>query len=247
MKILYNKRKRKILITIASIVIAFALAIGACAIYINDYYRTDMDAINAFMPQGTTWEEESDGTISFVPKDATKGLIFYPGGKVEYTAYVPLMQACAENGILCILLKMPFNLAVLDINAAEGMQNKYPEIEDWYIGGHSLGGSMAASYLKNNVEDYEGLVLLGSYSAADLSDTDLDVLSIFGSEDKVMNREKYEKNKSNLPKDFTEYVINGGCHSYFGMYGEQDGDGTPTITNEEQIRLTVESIVWLME
>jgi hypothetical protein len=106
---------------------------------------------------------------------------------------------------------------------------------------------MAASYLKNNVEDYKGLILLGSYSTADLSDTNLDILSVFGSEDKVMNREKYEKNKSNLPNDFTEYVIDGGCHSYFGMYGEQDGDGTPTITNEEQIRLTVESIVKIME
>lgn len=247
MNILYNKRKRKILIITASIVLAFALMIGACAIYLSDYYRADIVAINAFMPQGTTWEEEPEGVISFVPEGATRGLIFYPGGKVEYTAYVPLMQACAENGILCILLKMPFNLAVLDINAAEGIQNKYPEIEDWYIGGHSLGGSMAASYLENNVEDYEGLILLGSYSTADLSDTNLDVLSVFGSEDKVLNREKYEKNKSNLPNDFTEYVIDGGCHSYFGMYGEQDGDGTPKITNEEQIRLTVESIVKIME
>jgi hypothetical protein len=247
MNILYNKRKRKILIIAASIVLALAVIICACAIYLSDYYRADIVAINAFMPQGMTWEEEPEGVISFVPEGATKGLIFYPGGKVEYTAYIPLMQACAENGILCILLEMPFNLAVLDINAAEGIQNKYPEITDWYIGGHSLGGSMAASYLENNVEDYKGLILLGAYSTADLSDTNLDVLSVFGSEDKVMNREKYEKNKSNLPNDFTEYVINGGCHSYFGMYGAQDGDGTPTITNEEQIYLTVESIVKIME
>ena len=247
MNILYNKRKRKILIITASIVLAFALMIGACAIYLSDYYRANLDTISAFMPQGTTWEEEPEGMIIFEAEDATKGLIFYPGGKVEYTAYVPLMQACSENGILCILLEMPFNLAVLDINAAEGIQNKYPEIKDWYIGGHSLGGSMAASYLENNVEDYKGLILLGSYSTADLSATSLDVLSVFGSEDKVMNREKYAKNKSNLPNDFTEYVIDGGCHSYFGMYGEQDGDGTPTITNEEQIRLTVESIVKIME
>jgi len=173
-------------------------------------------------------------------------LIFYPGGKVEYTAYVPLMQACAEKGILCVLVEMPFNLAVFDINAADGIQKEYPEIEDWYIGGHSLGGSMAASYLADHTEDYEGLVLLGSYSTADLSQTDLDVLSVFGSEDKVMNRKKYEENKSNLPSDFTEYVIDGGCHAYFGMYGAQDGDGTPSITNATQIRLTVENIVKMM-
>jgi hypothetical protein len=188
-----------------------------------------------------------DGTIVFEPQTAKAGFIFYPGGKVEHTAYIPLMRACASEGILCVLVEMPFNLAVLDVNAADGIQEEYPEIEEWYIGGHSLGGSMAASYLANHVEDYEGLILLGSYSTANLSGTNLTVLSVFGSEDRVMNREKYEESKSNLPNNFTEYIIDGGCHAYFGMYGAQDGDGKPTVTNEEQIRLTVENIVKIME
>ena len=246
MNFLSDKRKRKIFIITTSVVLTLAIIAGACAIYLGDYYRADNEAIDAFLPQGTAWREEPDGTIVFEPDGATKGLIFYPGGKVEYTAYVPLMQACAEKGILCVLVEMPFNLAVFDINAADGIQKEYPEIEDWYIGGHSLGGSMAASYLADHAEDYEGLVLLGSYSTADLSQTDLDVLSVFGSEDKVMNRKKYEENKSNLPSDLTEYVIDGGCHAYFGMYGAQDGDGTPSITNATQIRLTVENIVKMM-
>ena len=247
MNFLADKRKRKIWIVTTSVLLTLAMMVGACAIYLCDYYRADLDAIGAFMPQGTTWKEEPDGTIIFEPEGATKGLIFYPGGKVEYTAYVPLMQACAEEGILCILVEMPFHLAVFDINAADGIQEEYPEIEDWYIGGHSLGGSMAASYLASNAEDYEGLILLGSYSTADLSGTDLAVLSVFGSKDTVMNREKYEENRSNLPSGFTEYVIHGGCHAYFGMYGAQEGDGAPTITNEDQIRLTVENIAMLME
>ncbi len=246
MKLLTDKRKRKILIITSYIILVIAIITGVCAIYLSDYYHADNDAIDAFLSQGTSWNEES-GKIVFEPAEANKGFIFYPGGKVEYTAYIPLMQACSEKGILCVLVKMPFNLAVLDVNAADGIQNQYPEIEQWYIGGHSLGGSMAASYLADNVNDYEGLILLGSYSTADLSDTDLDVLSVFGSEDKVMNREKYEKNKSNLPCDFTEFVIDGGCHAYFGMYGAQDGDGSPAITNEEQIFITVEKIVTIME
>ena len=247
MNFLADKRKRKIFIITASVVLALAIIVGACAIYLGDYYRADDEAIGAFLPQGATWKEESGGTIVFEPEGATKGLIFYPGGKVEYTAYIPLMQECAEEGILCVLLEMPFNLAVLDINAADGIQEKYPEIEEWYIGGHSLGGSMAASYISDHPEDYEGLILLGSYSTADLSDTDLKVLSIFGSEDKVMNCEKYDKYKSNLPNDFTELIIDGGCHAFFGMYGAQDGDGIPTITNEEQIRITAENILKVME
>ena len=246
MKVLSDKRKRKIGIITTAVVLALALIVGACAIYLGDYYRADLDAIVVFLPQGATWKEEPDGKIVFEPEGATKGLIFYPGGKVEHTAYVPLMQACAEEGILCVLVEMPFHLAVLDINAADGVQKEYPAIEEWYIGGHSLGGSMAASYLADHAEDYEGLILLGSYSTADLSHTDLAVLSVFGSEDTVMNREKYAENKSNLPSDFSEYVIDGGCHAYFGMYGAQDGDGTPTIPNEEQIRLTVEYIIGIM-
>ena len=106
---------------------------------------------------------------------------------------------------------------------------------------------MAASYLGDNVDDYEGLILLGSYSTEDLSGIDLEVLSVFGSEDKVMNREKYEDNKSNLPDGFTEIIIDGGCHSYFSMYGAQDGDGIPTISNKQQIYLTAGHIVELME
>ena len=241
MGIITHKRKQSI-ITISAI-LALAVLVGACAIYLGDYYHADQEAIGTFLPQGTMWDEEPDRTIVFEPEGATTGLIFYPGGKVEHRAYIPLMQACAQQGILCVLVEMPFNLAVLDIKAADGIQEQYPQIEHWYIGGHSLGGSMAASYLEKNVEDFEGLILLGSYSTADLSESSLEVLSIFGSEDKVMNREKYEKNKTNLPDSFTEVIIEGGCHAYFGMYGLQDGDGTPTISNEDQIYMTVEHIL----
>lgn len=247
MNYLADKRKQKIFVITMSVILTLAIIVGVCAFYLGDYYRADNEAIGVFLPQGVTWEEEPGGRIVFKPEGATKGFIFYPGGKVEYTAYIPLMQACAEEGILCVLLEMPFNLAVFNVNAADGIQQAYPEIEEWYIGGHSLGGSMAASYLADNAEKYEGLILLGSYSTANLSDANLAVLSIFGNKDKVMNREKYQDNRSNLPIDFTEYVIDGGCHAYFGMYGLQDGDGVPAITNEEQIRITVENILKLME
>ena len=241
-----DKRKRKIFIIVTSIVLVIAFFVGACAIYLGDYYRADNEAIGAFLPQGSAWKEEPNGNIVFEPDGATTGLIFYPGGKVEHTAYIPLMQACAENGILCVIVEMPFNLAVFDINAADGIQKEYPQIENWYIGGHSLGGSMAASYLEKHTDEYEGLILLGSYSTADLSDDELEVLSIYGSEDQVLNREKYNDNISNLPKDFKEIVIEGGCHAYFGMYGAQEGDGTPSITNEEQIQQTVEYIAQMI-
>ena len=235
------KHKRQIRITAISVVLVLAILVGGCAAFLSDYYRADGEAIEAFLPQGIT-REEVDGAIVFEPEGATKGLIFYPGGKVEHRAYVPLMEACARRGILCVLVEMPFRLAALDINAADGIQEQYPQVETWYIGGHSLGGSMAAYYLAKNAADYEGLILLGSYSITDLSESDLNVLSVFGSEDQVMNRENYEENKAKLPEGFTEVILDGGCHAYFGMYGPQDGDGTPTISNEDQIYMTAEHI-----
>ena len=216
----------------------------ACGIYLGDYYHADTEAIAAFSPTVEILTKEN-GHLVFQPENAHAGLIFYPGGKVEHTAYIPLMQALASRGILCVLVEMPFRLAVLDINAADDIPAHYPQIQSWYIGGHSLGGSMAAAYLADHADAFDGLVLLGAYSTADLSAIPLKVLSLYGSEDTVMNREKYEENRKNLPANFTETILEGGCHAYFGMYGPQDGDGTPIISNETQIHLTADAIASL--
>ena len=245
---LENKPKGKKFRILALSVLILAIIVGACAGYLGDYYKADLNAIEAFAAMNAvTIETLDDSTMVFKPQNPTAGFIFYPGGKVEYTAYQPLMAACAEQGLLCVLVEMPFHLAIFDMNAAEGIQEQCEEIDEWYIGGHSLGGVMAASYLAEHMDEYEGLILLGSYTTEDFSETDLEVLSVYGSEDKVLNSEKYNESKSNLPSDFVEVVLDGGCHAYFGMYGEQEGDGVPTMSNEEQIFLTVENILEMME
>ena len=244
-----NENKRKISIAAAVSAIVLLLLIAGCAIYLFDYYRADMQEIEAFTQDLDVKKSTlPDGAITYGSSGAEIGFIFYPGGKVEHTAYEPLMAQLAEDGIFCVLTEMPFHLAVLDMNAADDIFALYPEIERWYIGGHSLGGAMAACYAAENVDRLEGLVLLGAYSSEDLTATDLRVISLYGSEDKVMNREKYDEYRGNLPADLTETVIAGGCHAYFGMYGEQEGDGAPAICAEEQITLTAEYITqWITE
>ena len=235
-----NKRTRIILSVCLTVLLVFG--IGGYA-YVSDYYHADETALEAMAYQPGSVQVEQDGdVIWFVPEDPTAGLIFYPGGKVEYTAYAPLLHACAEKGILCALVQMPGNLAVLDANAADGLQQEHPEITTWYIAGHSLGGAMAANYAAAHAEDYDGLILLAAYSTKDISQTSLRVLSVYGSEDGVMDRESYEKNRANLPADTTEVVLDGGCHAQFGFYGAQDGDVVATITGEEQIRQSAEAI-----
>ncbi|MDE5596798.1 MAG: alpha/beta hydrolase [Lachnospiraceae bacterium] len=239
-----NKRWKIWLAAIAGII---AMLSVICIIYVNDYYRADEDAKLALLSDETVkveWIE--DNVIAFVPEDAVAGLVFYPGGKVEYTAYAPLLHGLAEEGVLCVLYRMPCNLAVLSPNAAEGLQENFSGIENWYIGGHSLGGSMAAVHVAEHSDDYSGLILLAAYSTKDISSSGLQVLSVYGTEDGVLNMEKYENNLTNLPADRKECIIEAGCHAQFGSYGEQDGDGTPGISGEEQRQITLEAIMELI-
>lgn len=248
-----KKRKHKKLPVVLSIIgVLIVVFLVFAGIYLNDYYHAIPYNVSEFIADGAyAVEEIEEGVLAFLPEgyregDEQAGIVFYPGGKVEYMAYKALMEALASRGVACILIEMPFNLAMFDMDAADGMTAKYPEVDEWYMAGHSLGGSMAASYVEDN-DDFAGLILLASYSIDDLSDEGLRVLSICASEDRVLNAEAYEKNKKNLPDNYVEYVIEGGCHAYFGVYGAQEGDGTPTITNVEQIKRTAEAIVKFVE
>ena len=243
MKIKMTPKLRKALIKITAILCSLVVVFGACGLYINDYYRADTLAILEMDNKGNIAEgTRKDGTLVFEPSSIRAGLIFYQGEKIDHNAYVPLMRELAQDGILCVLIKMPLRLAMLNKNAANEIQEAYSEIEDWYMAGHSLGGSTAASYISKHVDEYKGLILLASYSTVDLSNSGLKVMSIYGSEDGVMNRKKYEKCKKNLPENFKQYIINGGNHAFFGMYGTQKGDGEGSYGNERQITYTAGKI-----
>ena len=153
------------------------------------------------------------------------------------------MHSLATQNVLCIVTSMPFDLAVFNQNAADGIKENYPSVKHWYIGGHSLGGAMAASYAANHTDTFEGLILLASYSSVDISISGLNVISVYGSNDGVLDMNKYNESLSLLPADTKEFVINGGCHAYFGSYGPQKGDEKPTITPAEQVQQTTEFIL----
>lgn len=240
-----KSRKWKAALAVAGSMLAVCFA--AWIIYVGDYYHADDTAMEALCTGGDVAVEWlGDGVAVFRPEGAEAGLIFYPGGKVEFTAYAPLMRGLAEEGILCLLVRMPCNLAVLDMDAAEGLQGEFPEVGEWYMAGHSLGGAMAAGYAAGHADEYEGLVLLAAYPAVDISQSGLGALSVYGSEDGVLDMGKYNSSKSNLPADMEEHIIEGGCHAQFGSYGMQDGDGEPGIDGEEQRGITVRYIVeWI--
>ena len=235
-------KKRRVWIA-AAMILAAAVSLRA---YAADCYPAGTEALAAMESGlGVTVTETGNLTV-FAPENPAAGFVFYPGGKVEHRAYAPLMQALAQEDVLCVLVKMPLNLAVLNADAAEGILKQYPRIDAWYIGGHSLGGSMAAAWASENAQDVEGLALLAAYSTADLKETDLEVLSIYGSEDGVLNMENYARYRPNLPGDTTEVIIYGGNHARFGCYGPQEGDGEAYVSWEEQQAATVRSLLELI-
>lgn len=236
--------KKNVLIVVLVLLLA---GFAGGFVYIGDYYHASESALAVLRqlvsdePDVTVLEQE--GMAAFLPADMESienGIIFYPGGKVEPGAYAALLYHCAELGVASVLVSMPGNLAVLDVNAADGIVEQYPQVQNWYLAGHSLGGAMASSYLAAHMEDYEGLILLAAYSTEPLQGKR--VLSVYGTEDGVLDLKKYEACKVNLPPDYTEVIIEGGCHAYFGTYGSQEGDGVPTIRVEEQIERTAHAI-----
>ncbi len=180
----------------------------------------------------------TDPWIVFQPtdQDPTAGLIFYPGGRVDPRAYAPLAHAIASQGYLVVIVPMPLNLAVFGSGRAGSVIQAYPEIEHWVIGGHSLGGSMAASYADKHRDQIAGLLLLASYPASsnDLSDSDQKVTSIYGTQDGLATKDKIDASRELLPADTTWIPIEGGNHAQFGWYGDQSGDNPATMSRLEQ-------------
>ena len=173
-------------------------------------------------------------------ENAETALIFYPGGKVAAQSYLPLLRRVAENGTMCILVKMPLELAVFWPNAAADVMGDFPQVSRWILSGHSLGGAMAADYAAKHGEKIAALVLLGAYPTRQLP-ASIPVLSIRGSEDGILNRTRYETGRT-LAENFREQLIPGGNHAYFGNYGEQKGDGKASVAPEEQRAVTVREI-----
>lgn len=135
--------KKKILITLSIILI---LCVGGFGIYVNDYYHAQNDALEILNHKNV--EKVNSNLITLTPeKKSDVGIIFYPGAKVENTAYLPLLKHLTSNGYNCYLLKMPFNMAIFNKNAANKIIEQYPNIKHWYICGHSMGGGSHGFFL----------------------------------------------------------------------------------------------------
>jgi pimeloyl-ACP methyl ester carboxylesterase len=193
---------------------------------------------------------ETEPWLIFQPAtgEPDTGLIFYPGGRIDPRSYAPAARAIAAQGYLVVIVPMPLNLAVFGVERASEVMEAFPQIEHWVIGGHSLGGAMAATYANRQPQAVEGLVFWAAYpsSSDDLSPSDLKVLSLFGTQDGLTTGDKVDASRALLPPTTSFTPIEGGNHAQFGWYGPQPGDGEATISREAQQKVAVDTTMQLL-
>jgi len=202
-------------------------------------------------------ESDSDVIVStkdwiiFKPVISNKnvGFVIYPGGRVDFRSYAPMAHRIATEGYLVVIVRMPLNLAVFGVNIASDVIKSYSQISSWVVGGHSLGGTMAAQFAHENPSEVKGLVLWAAYPASgtDLSKDNLLVTTIHGTNDGLVSFSQIEDSLKLLPVSTTRIEIAGGNHAQFGWYGDQGGDNAATLTREQQQSQIFNATLQLLE
>jgi hypothetical protein len=219
------------------------------ALFVGGFYGWTRTARYAAFPEALAVAERAEsvrGWTVFEPAGAPiAGFVFYPGGLVDARAYAPLMQRLADGGVLAVIVPMPLELAVFGIGRAAAVIEAFPQVGTWVIGGHSLGGAMAAEFVAGAPTAVDGIAFLASFPAesTDLSALPIRAVSTYGTENGLTPPEGFEASMVRLPPGSELVVIEGGNHAGFGHYGPQAGDGTATIDREEQQRQTAATLL----
>lgn len=203
-------------------------------------------ALDAMQSDSQVYVSEENGWVIFFPAENPRpqtGFVFYPGGRVDHRAYAPVLKLIAAQGYFVALPPVPLNLAMLDVNVTARVQAEYPEIQNWFVGGHSLGGVAASIYAASH-PDIKGAVLWASAPGNDsLKKNDIPVLSIYGTNDGLFPMDMVDDSRDLLPADTRFVAIDGGNHSQFGSYGLQPGDNIPEISPLQQWTQTAAATV----
>jgi hypothetical protein len=228
---------------LAGLAIVIVLALVAFGVWANMVMQGDREAALTVWNDPAVSVTSTDHSIVMTPSSGATGagLVFIPGAKVDPYAYMYKLSRIVEAGVTVVITKPTLNLAFFDLRGLSTFEDDAPAVESWAVGGHSLGGVKACMLADD--PSVSAVVLFGSYCATDLSDTDLAVISISGSEDGLSTPTKIQDAAANLPSDATFIEIDGANHASFGDYGVQPGDGTATISSEQVRDRITEALV----
>jgi pimeloyl-ACP methyl ester carboxylesterase len=216
------------------VLVLLVVGLGAGLLYLRPLPAAAV-ALDALASDRAVQVTTTADLITFMPSRLPSvGLVFYPGALVDPRAYAVIMHDLATRGIATFIIKLPLDIAFFAPDGASGVIVAHPEIHTWAVAGHSLGGVVACSYAAAHPDRVRGLLLYASYPASDLSGplASTAILSIFGTNDGLATTAKVAQGRPNLPATTRYTPIGGGIHAYFGDYGAQPGDGTPSISHE---------------
>jgi len=198
-----------------------------------------------FLDSDDTVEVIRGTVIEFRPRQqhALGGIIFYQGGRCDPLAYAPLLRPLAVAGFHVFVPQMALRMAVTGANKAANIMRSSPEQRRWFIGGHSMGGSMAAGFAKKHQTELDGLFMIGSYAAAmhAMPDSDLPVLVINGTQDLEVRQSELDAQPDRLPAHTRHVSIVGGDHYQFGSFAGENVNAT--ISRDDQQAQTVTSLL----
>ena len=209
--------------------IVLAIVVGGLAWSLRPLPATGIAVAAMADGPGVTVTQTST-RISLVPTQETRPaeLIFYPGGLVDPRAYANILRPIAQAGYPVTIVKPPLGFAFLAGAPEAGLEANQATI----VGGHSLGGVAAALDVADGA-GVDGLLLWASFPAESIADrTGLATMSIYGSQDALTTPADVAESMADLPPSTMFVEIEGAVHSYFGDYGDQRGDGVPTISRE---------------
>ncbi len=241
------KRKFKIII---GFLLSFTIILVGFTVWAETPSAPMLEAYEALESDSEVIVSITDWLV-FQPTISNKsvGFVIYPGGRVDFRSYAPIAHRIAAKGFIVVIVKMPLNLAIFGANIASDVIKSYSQISSWVIGGHSLGGTMAAQFAHENPSEVKGLVLWAAYPATgtDLSKDKLLVTTIHGINDGLISNSQIEDSLKLLPVSTTRIEIAGGNHAQFGWYGDQGGDNVATITREQQQNQILNATLQLLE
>lgn len=196
------------------------------------------EALSALSNDAAVSVEAKDWGYLMEPAHNTAqlGLVFYPGARVDYRAYAPVLRQIAAAGYPVALMWVPFNLAITDQDRAKVVLESYPQLR-WVLAGHSMGGVAASNFAFSDDpavrQSVVGLIFWASYPQYDLSGFTLPTLALFGSKDGLIPAEKRALEVSRMPKGTRVEVLEGLNHAAFGAYGAQAGDQAADVPQAE--------------
>jgi hypothetical protein len=239
------RRRYKVLIAVTIVILA---VFAGFIIWAETPPAPMQQAYNAMQSDDFVTVTQGQWIVFEPTANYSTGFIFYPGGRINPISYAPYAHQIAAEGYFVVIVPMPLNLAVFGVNEANNVIAAYPNVTHWAIGGHSLGGTMAAQYIQDNPGKMQGLALWTAYppSGVNLSNSNITVVTVHGTNDGLVSNQQITDSLQQLPPDTVRVDIDGGNHAQFGWYGPQSGDNSATVSREQQQSITVNSTVQML-